>query len=134
MKIRLFTLLAVTVLLLNGCATAPAPKKIEDNFKYAEAPDVCFFPSDQAKWDGYQITNKNWIKLDNYLKLMFIFEAARELEKKNKVVITIRNSARTVEALDYGINKINRDMPQVQLPIIDFLYDVLKESKLVTPR
>lgn len=134
MKIRLLALVAITVFLLNGCASVPAPKKIVDNFQYTEEPDICFFPKDQAKWDGYQITNKNWNKLNDYLKLMFIFEATKELEKRDRVVITIKDSARTVRALDYGIAKINKDMPKVQILVIDFLNDVLKEAKMVVPR
>lgn len=134
MRIRSVVLVATTVFLLIGCASVPAPKKFVNNFQYTEAPDICFFPKDQAEWDGYQITNKNWNKLNNYLKLMYIFEATKELERRDRVIITIRDSARTVKALDYGIDKINRDMPKVQILILDFLNDVLKEAKMVAPR
>ena len=134
MRIKLMVLVAITILLLNGCASVPAPKKFTNDYHYTEVPDICFFPKDQAAWDGYKITNKNWNKLDDYLKLMFIIEATQELQRKEKVNITSREGARTLRALNYGIDKVNRDMPQVQMVIIDFLYDVLKEAKLVTPR
>lgn len=134
MKIRFLALVAITVFLLNGCASFSGSKKITNNFQYSETPDICFFPKDQAKWDGYQITNKNWNKLNNYLKLMFIFEATKELEKRDRVIITIKDSARTVRALDYGIDKINKDIPKAQVLVIDFLNDVLKEAKMVAPR
>jgi len=134
MKTKLLFLAVLAAFLLNGCASVPAPKKIVVDFHYSEAPVICFFPKDQANWDGNQISNKNWNKLNDYLKLMFIFEATKELERRNKVVITIRDSARTLRALNFGIDKINKDMPKVQLLVIDFLYDVLKEAKMVTPR
>jgi len=134
MKTKLMALVAITVLLLNGCASVPAPKKFSDDYHYLEVPDICFFPTDQAKWDGYKITNKNWNKLDDYLKLMFIIEAIQELQVKNKVNIASREGARTLRALNYGLDKINRDMPEVELLVIDFLYDVLKDAKMVTPK
>ena len=134
MRIKLMVLVAITILLLNGCASVPAPKKFADDFHYLEVPDVCFFPIAEAKWDGYKITNKNWNKLDDYLKLMFIIEATQELQRREKVNIVSREGARTLRALNYGIDKLNRDMPQVQIVVIDFLYDVLKEAKLVTPK
>ena len=134
MRIKSVFLVVITLFVLSGCASIPAPKKIVDNFQYSKAPDICFFPKNQASWDGYQITNKNWNKLNNYLKLMFTLEAVKELEKKNRVIIRIKDNALTVKALDYGIDKINRDTPQVQLVVIDFLYDVLKQAKMVTAR
>jgi len=133
MKKGLVILLA-GIFLLSGCVSVPAPKKFAVDYHYTEAPDICFFPTDQAKWDGYKITNKNWNKLDDYLKLMFIIEAVQELERKNKVNIASREGARTLRALNYGLDKINRDMPTLELLVIDFLYDVLKDAKLVTPK
>ncbi len=134
MKIRLAVLAIAAVFLLNGCASTLGSKKAVDNYKYTEEPDTCFFPKDQAKWDGYKVTNKNWNQLDDYLKLMFIFEGVRELEKKDSVNITLKNSGQTVRALDYGLNKINKDMPTVEIVVLDFLYDVLKQAKMVAPR
>jgi len=127
---------AAIIFLLSGCALAPTSKKIMvvDNFQYSETPDICFFPKDQAKWDGYQITNKNWNKLNDYLKLMFILEGVQELQRRNRVNIVMKDSTRTVRALDYGIDKMNKDMPTVQMLVINFLYDIFKEAKMVTPR
>jgi len=127
-------LFLVGIFLLSGCASVQAPKKFAVDYHYTEAPDVCFFPTDQANWDGYKITNKNWNKLDDYLKLMFIIEAVQELQRKDKVNISSRDGARTLRALNYGLDKINRDMPKVELLVIDFLYDVFKDAKLVTPK
>lgn len=127
--------LAVAVFLLSGCATtAPAFRRSINDFHYTEKPDICFFPQNQSTWDGYKITNKNWNKLDDYLKLMFITEAVQELERKNTVRIAMADGSRTLRALNYGIDKINRDMPKVELLVIDFLYDVFKDAKLVTVR
>ncbi len=131
---KVLVLFLVGIFLLSGCVSVPAPKKFADDYHYTEVPDICFFPIDQAAWDGYKITNKNWNKLDDYLKLMFIIEAVQELQRKDKVNIASRDGARTLRALNYGLDKINKDMPKVELLVIDFLYDVLKDAKLVTPR
>jgi len=127
-------LFLVGIFLLSGCASVPVSKKMPDNFLYEEEPEICFFPKDQAIWDGYKITNKNWNKLSDYLKLMFVFEGVQELQRKNRVNIALGDSGRTVAALDYGLDKISKDMPQVEIVVIDFLYDVLKQAKMVTPR
>lgn len=135
MKMRLVTLAVVFTCLLNGCASVPASKRLVDDYHYSynEPPSICFFPKGQAKWDGYKITNKNWNKLDGYLKIMFIYEAVQESQRKNQVSIVLRDSSRALKAIDYGIAKMNRDVPQEQILVVDFMYDVFKEAKMVTP-
>lgn len=130
---RLVILLLTAVFLFNGCA-AMQPKSQVNIYRYDEPPDVCFFPKEQAKWDGYKITNKNWNQLNDYLKFMFILEAVRELEKKESVMITLTDSNRTLLALNYGVDKLSKDLPNTEVTMISFFYDVLKDAKMVTPR
>lgn len=133
---KLAILVIATVFLLGGCASVSGPqaKSSVNIYRYTDAPDICFFPKDQAKWDGYKITNKNWNLLTEYQKFMFILEGVKELEKSEGVIISIEDSARTILALDYGVNKMNRDLPKTELSMISFMYDVFKQAKMVKPR
>lgn len=134
MKIKLLVLIVVAAFVLGGCASVLGPSSKAETYQYVEQPEVCFFPKAQAKWDGYKLTNKNWNKLTDYLKLMFIFEGIKELERTKKVTIKIKDSNRTLMALNYGIDKINRDLPDTNISMISFFYDILQEAKMVTPR
>lgn len=138
MKIRFSILALATVFLLNGCASAPKPASIikpsANIYEYYRAPYFWFFPKQWARWDGYQITNKNWNQLNNYQKLMFILEGIKELESKEAVAIKISDQARTIAALNYSVDKINKELPKTEIFMLSFMYDVLKDAKMVTPR
>ena len=135
MKFKLSVLLLTAGVLLAGCASAPVPGNINliENYQYTVEPEICFFPKDKAKWDGYKISNKDWNKLDYYLKLIFIFECSKELERSKAVIITIKDSNRVLVALNYGLNKINKDLPNTEMSVISFFYDVLQDAKMVKP-
>jgi len=135
MRIRLPILVVTIVFLLSGCASIPSPqaKNAVNIYQYTEAPDICFFPKAQGKWDGYKITNKNWNQLSDYLKFMFILEGVKELQVNEKVIITLEDSVRTIVALNYGVDKINKDLPGTEVTMISFMYDVFKQAKLVKP-
>ena len=136
MKIKLLVLVLGAAFLSAGCASVSAsgkPNLIED-YNYTAGPEICFFPKGQAKWDGYKITNKNWGKLDDYLKLMFIFESSKELERAKGVIITIKDSNRALTALNFGIGRINKELPKSEIQVISFFYDVLRDAKMVAQR
>lgn len=135
MKIRLTILVLVGVFLFNGCASipGPAPKKSGNIYRYDKAPDIFFFPKARAKWDGYKITNKNWSQLSDYQKFMFILEGIKELEINEAVLIRINDSARTILALNYGVDRINKEMPKTEISMISFMYGVFRDAKMVIP-
>ncbi|MDD5477043.1 MAG: hypothetical protein PHG87_02380 [Candidatus Omnitrophica bacterium] len=136
MKIGSVISVLTAVFLLNGCASTSGPgiKNSGNIYRYNQTPHICFFPKAQAKWDGYKLTNKNWNQLTEYQKLMFVLEGIKELERNEAVVITVTDSFRTVRALDYGVNKINEEIPKTEISMISFMYDVLKDAKMVAPR
>jgi len=131
---RLVILILTAVFLFNGCGTMQKPSPQANIYRYDEPPAICFFPKEKAKWDGYKITNKDWAQLNDYLKFMFILEAVRELEKKKSVMIGIIDSNRTLMALNYGVDKLNKELPDNEVLMINFFYDVLKDAKMVAPR
>jgi len=144
MKIRLSILVLTTVFLLDGCASTPKSASIikpsagiyqsANIYEYYQAPYFWFFPKKWARWDGYKITNKNWNQLNNRQKLMFILEGIKELESKEAVRIKINDQARTIVALNYSVDKINKELPKTEVSMLSFMYDVLKDAKMVTPR
>lgn len=124
------------VFLLTGCAGVPLLKKKApvNIYQSAGVVSIYFFPKSLAKWDGYELTNKNWNQLTEYQKLMFILEGIRELEREKEVVIMAKDIQRTITALDYGVNKMNKDVPQAEILMINFMYDVFEEAKMAAPR
>jgi len=136
MKINLPLLILTSVFLFNGCATVgqSKPKAKEIDFSYQEEPAICFFPREQSKWDGYQVTNRNWGRLTEFQKIMFVYEGSKEIERKKSVVVEIRDANRALAALDFGIDKINQNDAGMMIPVIDFFYEILDEAKMITPR
>ncbi|MDD5466076.1 MAG: hypothetical protein PHP73_07060 [Candidatus Omnitrophica bacterium] len=135
MKITLAVFILTAAFLFSGCASisGPAAKNSVNIYRYNRVPHICFFPAAQAKWDGYKVTNKDWDQLDEYQKLVFILEGVKELEKNEAVVIALTDTSRTITALDYGVNKINKEIPKTRISMISFMYDVLKDAKMVAP-
>jgi len=69
----------------------PFPKNTQSNFAYNDndIPDICFFPADEARWNGLSVTAKEWSMLTDFQKAMFISEYVGELEKARNIVIEI---------------------------------------------
>ncbi|MDD5120146.1 MAG: hypothetical protein PHR84_02410 [Candidatus Omnitrophica bacterium] len=137
MKIDMPVIILAAVFLLGGCASVRPVAKvdiIEEDYTYTEEPEICFFPKDKAKWDGYRVTNKNWGRLTDYQKLMFIFEGSKEIEKKKAVIVSLKDTSRTLFALNYGMDMVNKENPDAAVPVIDFFYDILQETKMIAPR
>ncbi len=79
---------------LSGCISTPiksdpSPKNKGTAYEYSNdnIPDICFFPVEKARWDGYKVTNKNWSALTDFQKTMFIGEWVEETEKNENVTI-----------------------------------------------
>ena len=137
MKITLPVIGLVLVFLICGCATTGHQDKAKvsaEDYSYTDEPDICFFPRESAKWDGYEVNNKNWNKLTDFQKLMFIFEGSKEIERQKNVTVNIKDTNRALVALNFGLDKINQENPGVTVPVIDFLYDILNEAKMIAPR
>ena len=138
MKIKFPVLMLVAILFLQGCSSLPvnapskAVPKLADGYAYTSEPQICFFPKAKAQWDGYKITNQNWNKLTDYLKLMFILEGVRELEKTKSAVIVLEDNNRALQALNYGLTKLNNDLPKERIQALSFLYDILNKAKMVS--
>lgn len=136
MKNGLAVLAVTAAFLFAGCASVPKEevKLPVETYQYTEAPDICFFPVDKSRWDGYKVTNKSWNRLSDYLKFMYILEGVKELEAKESVIITLEDSVRTIVALNYGVDKLAKDLPDTEITMISFMYDVFKQAKIVKPR
>lgn len=61
------------------------------DYSYADGdhPVVCFFPLEQARWDGSKVTVEIWRNLTRYQKIMFITEYVKELERKYSATVDI---------------------------------------------
>ena len=88
------------LLLLTAVFAAPAAAfsldgdsaaSSESIYAYSESdmPQVFFFPKEQARWDGTQITMKEWYLLTPLQKQKFISEYIGELEAQYQQTINV---------------------------------------------
>jgi len=63
----------------------------EENKEYY--PTVCFFPAEEAHWDGRAVTTETWRLLTDFQQAMFVFEYALELRNKYETSMDINEWA-----------------------------------------
>ena len=90
-----------------------------------ELPDIYFFPKDKAPENGYEITNKNWMKLSDFEKAMFIIEALKEIEMMEVKKIPRRDTWKLQIALNMIIEGMNKTHPDLETPVIRIIYEQL---------
>ena len=134
-KKQLIVALAIGVL-LTGCSSLPTkpnpfPKNKSSIYQYDNPPEICFFPTNKAKWDGYKVTNKNWEQLTDYQKSMFISEANEEIKRNEPVIIEALDTDRIIIALNGMTINMQKQIPRVELAMIKILYDLYKEMNAV---
>ena len=95
----MFYKVLIVVVLLSGSISALAEFELFTNhrinpYEYtpSNTPNLHFFPADKARWNGYEITPKEWKKLSHLQRNMFIREYIKELERKLIVAIDIDES------------------------------------------
>ena len=134
-KIKLIIVLIIGVF-LSGCSSCPIkpnpfPKNIGSIYQYNEPPEICFFPVNKAKWDGYKVTTKNWNQLTDYQKTQFITEGITDIETNAKVNIEVKDYWRLLISINTGVNMANIETPNEEVPMIKFLLESLKASGMV---
>jgi hypothetical protein len=129
----------IIIISLLLCATAfaeqanfdPFPKNKGTIYEYGDnIPDVCFFPIDKARWNGYEVTVTNWSQLTDYQKISFISEGAEEIERNEGVNVDIGDGWRLLIAINGGVDSLPKDS---NIAMINFLYDLLKLSNFKVP-
>ena len=125
---------------LAGCASLPTkpypfPKNIGSNYEYDRdnIPDVCFFPVEKSRWDGYKVTNKNWDQLTDFQKTMFISEAAEEIQRNEKVTVDLKGGWIVLSSLNKGVEEAEKSPTHIEFPMIRLMHDSLKESGQIKP-
>lgn len=125
---------------LSGCSSFstkpyPFPKNIGSSYEYDSnnIPDVCFFPVEKARWDGYKVTNKNWNQLTDFQKTMFISEAADEIQRNEKVTVDLKGGWLVLSSLNKGVEEAGNSPSHLEFPMIRLMHDALKESGQIKP-
>lgn len=69
----------------------PFPNNTGSPYEYSDEdiPDICFFPKEEARWDGSKITAKEWKMFTDFQKVMFIGEYIEQLENESNTTIEI---------------------------------------------
>jgi hypothetical protein len=109
----------------------PFPQNKGSIYEYDDPPDVCFFPVDKARWGGYKVTIGDWEKLTDFQKTMFVSEAVEEIKRneKGKVAVDVYNEGWTIlGALNQGVSYLKAESSNLDMPMIRFLRDLLKET------
>lgn len=102
----------------------PFPQNKGSVYQYGDdIPDVCFFPIDKARWNGYGVTAAKWSQLTDFQKTMFISEGAEEIERSEDVKVTIKDGWRLLIAINSGVAAVPKG---TKFPVIRLLRDLLK--------
>jgi hypothetical protein len=101
----------------------PFPQNRGTIYDYGDdIPDICFFPIDKARWNGYEVTADKWPQLTDYQKVKFIEEGAEEIERNEKVKVDIGDGFHLIVAINGGIEAVPKD---TKFPVIRLLRDLL---------
>ena len=129
-----FTLISITPAFATDKGFDPFPKNKGTIYEYGDdIPDVCFFPVDRARWNGYEVTNKSWGQFTDFQKATFISEGIAVIEQKNNVKVddSIKGSPRLIVAVNGGVAHIDKTMPNENIAMMKFLYDLLQQENLI---
>jgi len=103
----------------QSLVSGPEPQTY--SYSTEDLPEVCFFPVLEARWNGYEVLNKNWRSLDDYLKQRFIAEAAKEIQDKEGFVVSYNSDEvpEIIEAVDKEAERLtNRGEPSPAIAIL----------------
>ena len=110
----------------------PFPQNRGTIYEYGDdIPDVCFFPADKARWNGYEVTADKWPQLTDYQKVQFIEEGAGEIERNEDVKVTVKDGWKLLVAINGGIAAVPKD---TKFPIIRLLRDLLEMDGSINPK
>ncbi len=123
-----------------GCSSIPTkpclfPKNQGSIYEYSDnnIPAVYFFPAEKARWDGYKVTNNNWDQLTDFQKTTFISEAAKEIERNEKVTVRLKGGRDILIAMNKTVADIENNGSNVEFPMIKLMHGTLKESNQIKP-
>jgi len=138
-KKQLITAL-ITILFLSGCSSVPAKpfrlsKHTDSNYEYDKKnlPEICFFPVEKARWDGYNVTNKNWNQLTEVQKFMFVTEAADEIQRNEKVAVDLKGGWGVLIDMNNAIMDRENYPDRLEFPMIKVMYKALKDADQIKP-
>ena len=138
-KKQLIAVLMIGVF-LSGCSTIstkshPGPKNIGTIYRYSDSniSAVCFFPVGKARWDGYKVTNSNWNQLTDFQKTTFISEAAKEIERNEKVTVDLKGGQGILTAMNKTVADIEKNSANIEFPMIKLMRGTLKELNQIKP-
>ena len=130
----MFSLITIAPIFAAEEAVDPVSNNKGTIYEYGyDIPDVCFFPIEKAKWNGYEVTTKSWGQLTDFQRVMFISEGITEIEQKNNVKVddSIKGSPKFILAVNAGVANIEKTVPGENIAMMKFLYDLLQYDKRI---
>lgn len=95
-------------------------------------PEICFFPPEKARWNGYTLTNKEWKLLTVYQKTCFVTEAIDEIQRQSGATITLDDKWRVYIALNRGVEMMEKELAGKETTMLKFLLGILQAGKTIT--
>lgn len=93
-----------------------------------EIPEVCFFPVDKARWNGYKVLAKEWKKLTRFQKNEFIVEGIKEIENKEHLSVGfIDGVPDLIDAIDKTTHLFGLG-GEGKIPVITLIYKFLVQA------
>ncbi len=115
-------------------AQEPFPHNIGTIYEYSQddIPDVCFFPTEKARWDGYDVTIDKWGQLTDFQKVTFLREAIEEINRNidGQAHLTV-DPETFAHSIDEALNIASTKLPDPKIPVITFVFAVLKDTEMI---
>jgi hypothetical protein len=115
----------------SGEAEARTSAKTKYAYSAREAEGIHFFPVEEARWNGYEVTTGEWGQLSDFLKMRYLRDARTELEVRENSVILVSDMNRLVKAMDESIQEVQGDPKLKEMPVITFFHIMLLRNNAI---
>ena len=130
MGVSIVSLLELPVCADDKPAYLANPRHKASPYDYSDddIPDVCFFPKETARWDGYKVNNWTWLQLTDFQKTAFVSEGIAEIEKTENVIVIVENRWRILNSVNDAAAMMREKFPMIKTPMIKILSNSLKDA------
>lgn len=134
---HLFLTLAIVLLSTQSFAAIdpsnPFPLNKGSRYAYTEPPEICFFPVEKSRWNGYKVTNWDWKKLTDYQKVKFVQECAVDIIVQERVYVRLESKLEVwlglVSLINQSLSQAKADGPPAKIFPMYHYYEQLLRMK-----
>ncbi len=145
MKITVYLFAAITCLIIfstmvlalpseSAAGVDPFPGNKGSAYAYDQKDilQVFFFPKEQARWNGYEVTSQNWPQLTDHQKDMFVHEGIIEIQLQMGYKIKAGDTSRLLTAMNAAMERLQQpDAVNMKVQAFKMLVQVSRNEGLV---